>query len=99
MDNNLQNQMTSLFVDSINKLIYTGTWSGYIICWDYFGNQLYMMDHLTSMANSNLITGLVGNKDNSSIYNVDYNGNITKWHSPMSYIRDHLRINTECKKN
>lgn len=98
IDNNIQNIMTSISIDTVNKLIYTGTWSGYIICWDFYGKQLFEFDQLTSLANTNLIQDIISNKANHKIVSVDYNGNIGIFYSPFSFLQKELKIDIDCSK-
>lgn len=94
--NNISNTMTSVVVDSINKLIYTGTWSGYIICWDFSGNQLFMFDKLTSLANTNLIKSLTLNSNSSELFVTDYNGTVSLWLNPFYFLETRLNIKVNC---
>ncbi|MNU46060.1 hypothetical protein D3C71_349140 [compost metagenome] len=97
-DNNLRNVMTSLYVDTKQGLIYTGMWSGFIFCWDFYGRQLFELDQLTSLADNSIIHGICGSKDNSCFYSVDYNGNLAKWYSPYSFINKQLSIKSDCSE-
>jgi hypothetical protein len=98
INNNIQNIMTSIFIDWANRVIYTGTWSGYIICWDFSGKQLYEFDQLTSLANTNIIQDITSNRDHSKLVTVDYNGNIGIFYSPFYFLRDELKISIDCNK-
>jgi WD40 repeat protein len=95
IDNNTENPMTSIYVDRINKYIYTGTWKGNISCWDYSGKKLFEWKQLT-IESSNHINAICGNSDNSIIYTVDYNGNIAQWSGPKTFINTELKIDTSC---
>lgn len=95
-DNNIRNIMTSLHVDMDNKLIYTGTWTGYIFCWDFYGKQLFSLDQLTSLASTNIINSICGIRNNSHIFSVDYNGNLAKWYSPYFFIKNQLNMKFTC---
>lgn len=97
-DNNIRNIMTSLHIDTEKKLIYTGTWSGYIFCWDFYGKQLFEFDQLTSLADTNIINSICGSHNNSYLYSVDYNGYLAKWYSPNYFINKQLNIKSNCQE-
>lgn len=96
VNNNIQNEMMSLYIDKENKVIYTGTWSGYIICWDYSGKQLYEFDQLASLGNTNIVNGITATNDGSRIITADYNGNIAAFYSPFAFLEKELKINIDC---
>jgi WD40 repeat protein len=98
VNNNIRNEMTSLYIDHENKVIYTGTWSGYVICWDYSGKQLYEFDQLASLGDTNIVNGIAASNDGAKIITADYNGNIAAFYSPFAFLQKELKINMDCAK-
>lgn len=90
VDNAIRSTMMSLFVDRANNYIYTGTWNGYLFCYDYNGRLLYelhkMPSHILAITADEALR----------IVGVDYDGNVAMFLTPNAFQRTELKLEYDC---
>lgn len=86
-DNNMRTEMTAMIINHKEKLIYTGTWTGSIVCWDYDGHPLYEFDQLTSLEQKDIVRAIAYNDRRNEFAVIDYFGFLSLFTSPVDFLR------------
>lgn len=93
-NNNIQNSFKALSIDTKRNIIYTSTWKGYIIAWNFEGKQLFFFNS----ESNEIINDLHVIDEAGDFFSAGYNGDLMLWKSPYLFLEKNFNVDCQMLK-